>query len=578
MQLRTAFLALAFSAAALPLAAQQGRPQIRLDDAVAANTPDGFDIHLDSEGDLWVASWVDERDPINTFDDDIFMVVSTDGGLTWGPEIQVTFGSASAIDTDDNWLEVAGGTIYVSFDDDTNGTADRAVVMASTDNGLTFSTFAYPGALHNPFVYADGDNVMVLMYEDGSSPNPLWADYSTTGFAGLGVNPLVQINNVGADVDAISYDGYVDGSTGHIALMDDFNLAFDDDLWYVSLDFTTGIFSAPVQVNSSVHDVDTKAQVVADGGTVHFAWYADDNIGASSAFDDVVHYRSYDIGTATFGTEVQLSSLLDDSDYFQLDAEGSNVLVAFSDDSGLDDWPYAAVSTDGGATFTTTVLPQFASGPMDSQWMNCAVRGEYMFVIGEDDSFNANSIDELPTFWYSNNTGTTWYGPFLLGQNFETDEDIDTEDTAWNFTDTGLAGIWQTDGGTANPDMLMYSAIDFPYAELDYVTGLATFTQVGNPASTAGNFSRWGVSTALGSQVHPENPALTVGLGASSVYNITTNVPPVPPVTGSVDAFGASTKVLGVTIPPGTYYVQAWTNIGSLVGGTHAGEIFTITI
>lgn len=578
MQPRTALAALAFCVATLPLTAQQGRPQIRLDDALAANNADGFDIHLDSEGDLWVASWVDERDPINNFDDDIFIAVSTDGGRTWGAEKQVTFGAASAIDTDDNWLEISGGTIYVSFDDDTNGSADRAVVMASSDLGVSFSTLAYPGALQNPFVYADGDNVMVLMYDDNTAPNPLWADYSSTGFTGLGVNPLVQVNNVGADVDAISYDGFVDGSTGHIVLMDDFNLAFDDDLWYVSLDFTTGIFSAPVQVNASVHDVDTKAQVVANGGKVHFAWYADDNIGAASVSDDVVFYRSYDIGTATFGAEIQMSSLLDDSDFFQLDAQGDNVLVTYGDDSGLDDWPYAAVSTDGGATFTTTILPQFAVGNLDFQWMAGAVRGEYMFIIGEDDSSTTGSSDEYPTFWYSNDTGTTWYGPFLLGQNFETDEDIDTEDTAWTFTDTGMAGIWQTDGGAANPDMLMYSAIDFPYAEMSYATGLATFTQAGNPASFVGNFARWGVSTTLGTQVHPENPALTVGLGASAVYNITTNVPPVPPVTGSVDAFGGSTKVLGVTIPPGTYYIQAWTNIGSLVGGTHAGEIFTITI
>ena len=77
---QTSLVALAFGLAALPMTAQQGRPQIRLDDSVSANTPDGFDIHLDSDGDLWVASWVDERDPVNTFDDDIFIAVSTDGG------------------------------------------------------------------------------------------------------------------------------------------------------------------------------------------------------------------------------------------------------------------------------------------------------------------------------------------------------------------------------------------------------------------------------------------------------------------------------------------------------------------
>lgn len=561
-----------------PVAAQQGRPQIRLDDPLVGLTPDGFDLHLASEGDLWVATWVDERDPVSTFDDDIYMAVSTDGGKTWAPEQAVTTGAALAIDTDDNWLTVDNGIIYVSYDDDAISGQAQSIVLYSTDLGVSWTTVAYTADIQNPRVFADGDNVLVLMYDDFATPNPLWADFSTTGPAGLNVNPLTAVNNLGADCDFDSYDATVLGGTGYITFFDDFNLVGDDDLWYVSLDFASGVFSAPLQVNSSVHDVDTRPLVRVAGGKVHFNWYADDNIGGTSTVDDVVHYRSLDLGSGLLGTELVVSSLLDDCDYFHMDAEGSNVLLAFSDDSSGDDHPTAMVSNDGGTTFATVDLPQFVGGPLDAQWFGCGVRGDYMFVIAEDDSFNLASIDEVPTFWYSNDSGTTWYGPFLLGQDFETDEDIDTEYTAWNFTAQGMAGVWQTDGGSANPDALMFGAIDFPYAELTYAPGSATFSQVGNPVSAAGDFARWGLSTALGTQIHPENPALTVGLGASPAYSFTTSLPPIPPITSVVGGDGSAVKALPVNIPPGTYYLQAWTNSGSIVGGSLAGEIFTITL
>jgi hypothetical protein len=578
MKLRTSLLVLAFGLACLPLSAQQGQQQIRLDDALVANTPDGFDLHLENDGDLWVATWVDERDPVNTFDDDIFMAVSTDGGKTWAAEQRVTNYAVSVFDIDDNWLEVSGNTIYVSYDEDSTSGAGTSHVLSSTDFGATWTDVTYIGDLENPRVFVDGSNVLVLMYDGASSPNPIWADFSTTGAAGLGVNPLTQVSNVGSDGDFDGYYATVVGGTGHITFMDDINLAFDDDLWYVSLDFATGAYSAPVQVNTSVHDVDTRMQIVANATTVHFMWYADDNIGAVSASDDVVFTRTLDIATGTFGAELMLTSLLDDSDFYQIGMDGNNVCMAFADDSSGDDRPSVAVSTDAGATYAITALPQFLTGIQDAQSFGVGVSGEYMFVISESDSYTASSFDELPIFWYSNDTGTTWYGPFLMGQGFEADEDIDSEDFAWNFTDNGLAAIWQTDGGAAFNDALMFSSIAFPYTEVTYVAGVATFTQVGNPVSTAGEYARWGVSTTLGTQVHPENPGLTVDLGPSGVYNFTTSVPPIPPITTTVGADGSATMVLNRNVGPGTYYIQAWTNPGSLVGGRTPGDVFGLTL
>lgn len=46
----------------------------------------------------------------------------------------------------------------------------------------------------------------------------------------------------------------------------------------------------------------------------------------------------------------------------------------------------------------------------------------------------------------------------------------------------------------------------------------------------------------------------------------------------SPQANSPATKNLAITLPPGTYYLQAWSNPGSLLGGRAAGEIFQLTL
>ncbi len=562
---------------ATPIFAQQGRPETRVDDLSSANTPDSIDLATKAEGDLVVAMWTDERG-VSTSDDDVYIAISTDGGTFWRREIQVTDFASISLDADDAWLEVNNGNIYISYDQDVAGTPQTSEIMMSSDLGMTWSTLTYVGDYDNPRVYADGNNLLVFFLDGASSPNALLADTSSTGFAGLGVNPPVTVSNAGGDADYDGYTAVVVGGVAHAAWFDDFRLAADDDLYYSSIDIAgAGAWTGPLQVNSTM-DIDLRPRIAVSGSTVHFQWLADDVPGATSSFDDILFYNNYDLGTLTFGTETMLSSIADDVDYFNIAVSGDRVVMGWADDSTLDDEPRATFSTDGGATFTTVMLPVNTIGTPDVQWFGAGVNADYMFVTGLDDTHTVSNIDQYPVGWWSNDSGVTWNGPVVLGTNLDIDEDADMEDQSWVFLSNGFGAGFQSDDGAAGPDKLMYSGIRFPYVEVDPTPGALTFSQTGNPTATAGAFSRWGVSTALGNQVHPENPSLTVFLGPSSAYSITTTVPPVPVTTGTINADGSSSITLPVTLAPGTYYVQGWVNTGGLSAGGVASDIVTVVI
>jgi len=555
--------------------AQEGRLPVRLDTAPTANSPDSGDVLLAQDGSLWVACWMDERNPSFTLDDDLYMAVSTDAGLSWGPDFAVTTYSATGFDVDDSSLAVADGVIYLSFDEDSLGQS-TAHLLASDDLGASWSDLAYPGDIDNPVVFASGQQVVVLMTEGGGTPQALLADYSTSGFAGLSGSPIT-VSGAGGDADPESADLSMVGSVAHMVFLDTSQSNPQDDLWYRQLDLSTGLLSPREQVNVSAHDVDTRCRVEASATHVDVAWLADKHPGAGSTSNDLLFHRRLDLATSLWGSEQLLSALPADVDYFDLAVQDHQILIAFADDSSGNDRPQIAQSQDGGLSFTFLNLPQAALGTPDAQWFGASIQGEYQFVLAEDDSWTASAADELPSFWYSRDSGVSWNGPFLLGQGFAPNEDIDTVRQAWLFHPQGIAGLYQSDLGGSGPAM-MFSALNFPYASMQVIPGQLQFMQLGHPQSQSGDYARWAVSTALGSQVHPENPARTVALGPSAAYSATTQLPPVPPITSVIDSLGLATKSLAITLPPGTYYLQAWSNPGSLSGGRAAGEVFRLIL
>ncbi|MGB0951828.1 MAG: sialidase family protein, partial [Planctomycetota bacterium] len=421
-------------------AAQNPRPSVQIDDPLASVSPDGSNgsgISLRTDGDLWVAAWTDERGA-STSNDDVWMNVSTDAGHTWNGEFRAVDASTFSLDVDDPFTEVDSGTIYCSYDDyDSVAAISRAYVTWSDDNGTTWNSTMYPGDVDNPKVYVDGSNILVLAINGAGSVNELYADWSTTGPAGLS-GTFTAISNVGADVDFGGYDCDMEGSTAHITWVDDFNFATMDDQWYTTLDLTTGNLGLYEQVNTTVFDVDfftsydCISQIVVTGGRAHFSWHADTVPGATSASNDIVFYRNRDLTSGAWGAEMNVTGLAEDTTMYHMNAEGDNVMIGFERHAATGDQePFLWVSSDGGATFTEhdlDMVDESGTNIKDVENIACYMDGEMLFMFACDDSMTpGSSWDRQPVFWWSNDNGATMSGPVQLGGPFEIDEDADPQ-------------------------------------------------------------------------------------------------------------------------------------------------------
>jgi hypothetical protein len=131
-----------------------------------------------------------------TTNTDVFIVKSTDGGLTWGAVTSVATGSATDNDQFYPWAAVGPtGTVYVRYSDRSYDPANvqyGQTLAASTDGGATFTLSRVDTALSNPadslwFVSpaAPAQTVFLGDYDglavgtDGI-PHPIWTDMRHT--------------------------------------------------------------------------------------------------------------------------------------------------------------------------------------------------------------------------------------------------------------------------------------------------------------------------------------------------------------------------------------------------------------
>ena len=558
--------------------AQTARDQVRLDDVNFSNTADGFDISLQGDGMLRVAMWVDERDAVNTFDDAIWCAISTDRGLSWGPEISVYDDSVNAVDIDDARLAVSNGVIYITFDDDrVSSTAPTTVLMRSDDLGASWTQTVLGNDFNNAEIFVDGDNVLILSYDDSVSTNILNGQWSSD--QGLSFNGPVPIS-VG-DVDTDGWTGLVDGDTAYALWFDDGTVSGDNDL-YISSSVAGGPWSGPVRVDqdgTGLGDVDVFPKLAMGGGKLYAAYVEDGRNGGTTGQDEVYFCVSND-GGATW-TETMISPVGQDADYMNLAALGDTVAITWADDSNPSyDSANVVVSTDGGASFGAPYTVPSTGGPGldDHQHMALFIEGGRMVLAFESDAYTASTLDEWPAYCFSVDNGASWNGPFVMGNGFAADEDIDTEGTAWNYADGSLCGMWQTDGDFGPIRSAVFAGgIRLPFIEAVDNGGSVPFSMGGADATLGtASYARWAASTVLGASTHPENPAEMLGLGASNALNYTLARPRNFAAAIGPDGTGSTTFPVSVS---GTFYLQGWVNVGATAtGGTTTSDVISITL
>ncbi len=146
------------------------------------NTLDIDNPSLAADGLNVVCAYMDEINVNNQ----TFVVLSNDGGLTWGAPTSISQGGTGSDISSNNACAISGQNVYVVYDLNTNSAtsvfADTPVMSFSNDGGTTWTTDVLLSDLPTPIagidadaprVFADGDTVAFLWHDDrlGDSNN-----------------------------------------------------------------------------------------------------------------------------------------------------------------------------------------------------------------------------------------------------------------------------------------------------------------------------------------------------------------------------------------------------------------------
>lgn len=279
--------------------------------------------------------------------EEVFLVSSLDGGVTWGTAVKVGGDDAGSEDVDQIALAVDGTTVHMAFEFDFGtGSFDDVLYQRTDDAGATL----LPAA--------------VQLDEGGSGDS---ASSSDTGLA---------IAASGSLVVCAWPEELTDPSNEELRL----NVSVDGGATW-GTDQQIGGYDA------SLNDIDALALAIADGN-IAVVW--DDNRSALG-FDELYAAVSTDAG-ATF-TETLISGPLGGS-VPRLAAEDDNLSIAYTSEDGADDYAAAVVSADAGVTWSTELmLTDNASGAdSDSTDGGLAAGAENFFVVTLNDALGSNNV------------------------------------------------------------------------------------------------------------------------------------------------------------------------------------------
>jgi hypothetical protein len=242
-----------------------------------------------SSGDTIHIVWRDNRDG-NT---EIYYKRSTNGGLSWGPDVRLTNNSASS---------------------------------------------------ENPTIAVNGPNVYVVWFDNRDGNNEIYFKRSPDGGSGWVNEQNLSNNNNNSSNPAIS----VSGSIIHVVWQDTqispgleiFHKRSTDNgaTWTANTRVTYGNFSA------------SRPSISATGSFVHIAY-----IDARSSNDEIYYNRSTD-GGITWGPDTRLTYGINNSWYPSISAVNSMVHVAWEDNRVGYYKVYYKRSTNGGSNWSSDTL------------------------------------------------------------------------------------------------------------------------------------------------------------------------------------------------------------------------------
>jgi hypothetical protein len=396
---------------------------------ITTNTGNSKYSSLAASGSYVYVAWQDDTPvPGSGSAAEIWMRVSSNYGASFGSAIRLT------TNTGDSWypsVAAVGNNVYVAWDDNTpvtgSGTSPEIWMRISANNGASFgspvrittntgySTFPSVAAVGGYVYVAWMDNTPV---QGSSGAYEVWLRASSNYGASFG-SPVRITTNTG-----YSGDPSVAALAGNVYVAwNDFTpvsgSGISSEIWLrVSSNYGAS-FGSPIRITTNTGN-SVNPSVATVGSNVYIAWQDNTRItGSGSGYE--VWLRASSNSGASFGSPIRITTNTGDSEYPSVAASGSNVYVAWDDNtpvtgSGTAPEIWMRVSSNYGASFGSAIRMSTNTGWSGAP--SVAASGSYVYVAWDDDTpvTDSGSAYEI---WMriSDDSGASFGSPIRLSSN-----------------------------------------------------------------------------------------------------------------------------------------------------------------
>jgi len=312
-----------------------------------SNTPeDSFLPQIAVSGSNVSAVWVEE---VISGHRKIFFRASTDGGVNFGPTLQLSENTFGIVETPN--VAVSGSNVYVVWRDPSI-VRGEIYLKASTDNGSTFGNIinvsTSPTFSVNPQVIVSGSNVYVVWMENvvGSNSDILFRSSNDNG-ATFGTTINLSNNSGRSEDQQIA----VSGSNVSVIWRDDTPGNFD--ILFRSSNDNGATFGTTINL-SNTPQYSFPPRIAVSGSNVYVVWY--DTIDPASGSE--VLFRRSTNGGASFDNAVNLSNNRANSSNPRIAVSGSNIYIVWANSEfvGALRNLFCISSRDSGLTFDCNII------------------------------------------------------------------------------------------------------------------------------------------------------------------------------------------------------------------------------
>jgi len=299
---------------------------------------------------------------------EIYFKRSSDGGSTWQASKRITFNSGYSEYPD---IAVNGSTLYIVYADDTAGNSD-IFFRKSSDNGSTWQAAKRitnnMGTSNAPKIAISGANVCVVWWDDTPGNSEIYFRKSTDGgTTWQSAKRLTNHSGTSYVPDIVGYGSYL-----YVVWYDCYSGS--NEIYFRRSIDGGSTWQNEKRLTSNAGSSECAANAVGGllGANLYVTWqdYTPGNF-------DIYFIRSLDRG-ATWQTAMKLTNNSGASMFPSIAVSGSNIYVAWQDDTPGNEEIYMRKSADSGATWQATQRITHNMGRSEYPAVALSVSNQYM--------------------------------------------------------------------------------------------------------------------------------------------------------------------------------------------------------